>query len=367
MVSPVSIDQLPVADDSKYMLFDDPLQFYQSMLNDIKQARQYVYLQFYKYGNDSMGARFRDVLIQKAREGLDVKVLIDSWGTSVSKSYFVELERLGGEVRFFTKIKFVIDFFTRNHRRNHRKFMVIDDRISYIGSANINDYNISWRELMLRLDDGVATCFKKVFDLDFSIYNTYFFERNAYIRLLRHGNFEVIRDVPSIAKKRISKKYTELIKKARRRIVIETPYFLPGYILRKALIDAAISGVEVIVIIPRHSDVGLIDLLRNRYLGPLSLSNIKFRYYTPTNLHAKAMLIDDEIFAIGSPNFDYRSFRYMHEIIIVGDEPVIAKQLKSHIDKTLNDCIFFNYERWESRPKFQKFVEGVLQPFRHLL
>ncbi len=367
MTNPFGKEQAPVPAGNKYLLFDDPLAFYQAMLNDISKAKKYIFLEIYKFNHDSMGARFRDALTKKARDGVDVRVLIDSWGASVSHSFFTELEKYGGQVRFFTKIKFFLDFFTRNHRRNHRKFLVIDDEIVYLGSANINDYCLNWREMMLRLKDDVAACFKTVFDLDFSLYNKYFFEKNAYIRLLRKGSFEVIRDVPSIAKKRISKKYLELIRNARKQVIIETPYFLPGYFLRKALTDAAMSGVEVIVIIPKRSDVGLIDILRNKYLGPLHLNKIKFQFFTPTNLHAKVILIDDETFSLGSPNFDYRSFRYMHEIVLVGNEPEIVRQIRSHINMTLKDCIPFNYERWEDRPKFQRFVEWLLLPFRHLL
>lgn len=352
---------------SKFQLFDDPLRFYDAMLEDIRQAKNYIFLQTYKYGNDSMGYRFREALIRKARQGVKVKILIDSWGSGVPLSYFYELIQQGGEVRFFTKIKFFIDFFTKNHRRNHRKYMIIDDNVTYIGSANITAYSIGWRELMLRVEGAMATAFKKVFNLDFRIYNKYFFEKNSYIRLIRYADFEIIRDVPSIAKKRINKKFISLIKNAQKSVIIETPYFLPGYLLRKAMTEACERGVEFTVIVPRHSDVGLVDILRNKYIGPLHLSNVRFLYFQPTNLHAKALLIDDETFAIGSPNFDYRSFRYMHEIVLVGKEPQVAAQLKSHIMETLRDSIPFDYEKWERRPRFQKFVEWLLLPFRHLL
>lgn len=350
-----------------YKLYDDPLQFYGAMLDDIARAKSYIFLETYKYKNDSIGGRFRELLTKKAKEGVQVHLLIDSWGSYVSKEYFAELIRHGGKVRFFTKVKFFIDFFTKNHRRNHRKFMVIDDNVTYIGSANITDYNINWREMVLRLEGSIALAFKRVFNLDWRIYNTYVFEKNSYIRLIRHGDFEIIRDVPSIAKKRINKRFIRLIKNAKREVYIETPYFLPGFLLRRALIEACERNVKVTVIIPRHSDVRLVDILRNKYIGPLHESGVRFMYYRPTNLHAKALLIDDDIFAIGSPNFDYRSFRYMHEILLVGSEPDIVRQLKEHIRETEKNSTAFDYEVWFHRPKFQKFTEWLLLPFRHLL
>lgn len=337
------------------------------MIADIEQARKYVLLQIYKYYDDAVGRRFREALVRKAKQGLEVKVLIDSWGAGVSQAFFQELTDSGGEVRFFTKIKFVIDFFTKNHRRNHRKLLVIDDRITWIGSANITEYSLTWRELMLRMEHEIAASFRKVFNLDFKIYNTYVFEKNSFIRLIRHEDYEIVRDVPSITKKRINKKFIQLIRNAERKIIIETPYFLPGYFLRRALINACKRGVEVTVIVPRHSDVLLVDILRNRYLGPLHEQGLRFLYYMPTNLHAKALLIDDEIFAVGSPNFDYRSFRYMHEIVLVGREPEIIRQLDAHLQETLKDSIPFDYEKWHARPRLQLFIEWLLLPFRHLL
>jgi cardiolipin synthase len=358
---------MPPAEDSRYQLFDTPEEYFLAMLQDIRDARRYICLEIYKYYDDEIGEQFNEALTEAARRGVEVSLLIDSWGAQVTEAYFAELLTAGGQVRFFTKIKFFIDFFTRNHRRNHRKLMIIDDHISWIGSANITSYSLTWKEMMLRMDNDLAPFFRKVFNLDFRIYNKYFFEKNSYVRLIRHGDFEIVRDVPSITKKRINKKFIRLIQKAQREVVIETPYFLPGYFLRKALADASRRGVSVTVIIPRHSDVALVDLLRNKYLGPLHEEGIEFIFFLQTNLHSKAMLVDDEIFAIGSPNFDYRSFRYMHEIVLVGKEPEVIVQLRTHIDGIMKHCEPFSYEKWLDRPKFQLLMEWLLLPFRHLL
>jgi len=358
---------MPPAENTSYRLFDTPEEYFLAMLQDIRTAKRYVFLEVYKYYDDEIGEQFRQALTEAAERGVEVKVLIDSWGAQVSEAYFAEMLVAGGKVRFFTKIKFFIDFFTKNHRRNHRKLLIIDDRISWIGSANINSYSLSWKEMMLRMENDLAPFFKKVFNLDFRLYNKYFFEKNAYIRLIRHGDFEIVRDVPSITKKRINKKFIQLISRAQREVVIETPYFLPGYFLRKAMTDACRRGVIITVVIPRHSDVALVDILRNKYLGPLHEAGIEFVYFLQTNLHAKSMLIDDEVFAIGSPNFDYRSFRYMHEIVLVGKQPEVVAGLRAHINEIMQHCEPFSYGKWLARPRFQLLMEWMLLPFRHLL
>ncbi len=353
--------------NKEYKLFDDPLQYYNAMLEDIRRARKYIYLETFRFNNDSIGVKFRDALVQKSEQGVEVKLLLDSWGTSLPSNFFAGLVENGGEYRYFQKIKFFWDFFTKNHRRNHRKLLIIDDEITYIGSANITDYSLNWRESVLRIKSDVALKFKKAFLEQYEIYNKYVFEKLINIRRIVCDDCEVIRDFPSLTKQRVRKKYLRLIKDAKKEIVIETPYFLPGYILRKALIDAVRRGVSVKVIIPKHSDVRLIDVIRNKYLGMLYREGVIIRYYVTNNLHAKLIMIDESECALGSANFDYRSFRYQHEIVLAFREKSVVSQVSRHIRTTLLNCEDFDYEGWKNRSPFQKFFEWILLPFRHLL
>jgi cardiolipin synthase A/B len=351
----------------EYKFFDDPLKFYNSMLSDIENARKYIYLETYRFNNDSIGIKFRDALTRKIKEGLEIKILVDSWGTSLPANFFSEFEKNGGEIRYFLKIKFFWDFFTRNHRRNHRKLLLIDDTISYIGSANLTDYSLNWRESMMRIKSGLTTVLKKAFIQHYQIYNKYVFEKLIRIPKLTFENCEILRDVPSLTKQRIRKRYIQLIKTASKEVIIETPYFLPSFFVRKAMVDAARRGIDVVVIMPKHSDVGLIDLLRNRYLGYLFKNGIRLVFYTPNNLHAKLILVDKEIFSLGSPNFDYRSFRFQHEIVLIGTERNAVEQIVEHISGTLKNSEEFRYDLWQKRSAIQKFFEWLLLPFRHLL
>ena len=339
------------------------------MIDDIEKAKKYIYIETYRVGKDEIGERFRDVLTKKSKESIEVRILIDYWGAgSVDHDFFKELIEYGGEVRFFEKIKYTTDKFTQGHKRNHRKLLLIDDDISWIGSSNLTGYNINWRESMLRIRSLELTfSFTKLFMQDFRIYNKYIFNKAYNTKMVKVGNFEILRDAPSIALKRINQKFIKMIKMARESVVIETPYFLPGFLLRKAMIDASKHGVKITVILPNHSDVNLVDILRNKYLGPLFKNGINFLFYKPNNLHAKLMLADHSVFAIGSSNFDYRSFRYMYEIMLVGDDESIVSQVKNHVNTTMKDCIPFDIELWENRPMINKLFEWLLLPFRHLL
>ncbi len=340
------------------------------MLEDIEGAKKYVYLQTYRIGNDSIGIKFRDALTKKAKEGVEVKVLIDSWGgNALSDNFFKEMSAYQGVVRYFEKLKFNFDFFTKGHRRNHRKLLIIDDHLSYIGSTNITEYNLNWRELVMRLKSDIAIKFKKIFEEDWVNYNKHkvLIDKKNNSRTMKHETCEILRDVPSITIQRIKKRYVQLIQKAKNQVIIETPYFLPGYQLRKSMMDAAKRGVDVTVIIPKHSDVGLVDILRNKYLGQLYKNGISFLFYIPHNLHAKVMLVDDEVYSIGSSNFDYRSFRYMYEIVLIGRRKDIIEQLEKHLQETILNSQLFDFEKWLHRPVINKFFEWILLPFRHLL
>jgi cardiolipin synthase len=351
----------------QYLVIDDTFQYYNNMLADFAQAKEYIYLESYKFANDHMGIRFRDALTARAREGVKIRILIDSWGKGpVSESFFTDLIRYGGEVKFFEKIKLNSDVFTRGHRRDHRKIVVIDDWISYIGSANITGYNLNWRELCLRMEGDLAVLFKKVFLENFNAFNPFIITNKVtFTRTIRSGEFEIVRDVPSIQFQRLRKRYTQLIRHAERSVIIESPYFLPGFKLRKALMDASKRGVDVKVIMPKHSDVRMVDILRNRYLGMLHEAGVHLLFYLPHNLHAKMLMVDEEIFSISSANFDFRSFRYQYEIALIGSNPDIIKQLRVHINGTLKDSQGLDYEEFKRRPLIEKIFEYFLLPFRH--
>lgn len=340
--------------------------FYQAMLNDIDRASRYIYLETYKFGNDVTGLQFREALTRKAKEGVKVKLMVDSWGVSYNESFFSELISYGGEVRFFRKIKLAFDFFTKNHKRNHRKLLLIDDQVSYIGSANLTGYSHEWRESVLRLSGSITEVFRKSFLDSFRIYNTYYFKKFSFKKIIHYHEFEIVQDNPSIYHQQIKTRLEKLISKAKREVLIESPYFLPGFKLRKILARIANKGVNVTIILPQHSDVRAVDLLRNKYMGYYYKNNIRIVFYTPNNLHAKVLLVDEETFGIGSPNFDYRSFRYQHEIMLFGKHKGIVEEVKNHIRTTLEHCLDFDHAAWMRRPRFEKLLGWLLLPFRHL-
>lgn len=352
-------------DHLQIRLMSDPFKYYSAIIKDIQEAQSYIYIELYRFTSDPFGARFRDNLVKKAKEGVKIRLLIDSWAASSTHSFFSELIEAGGEVKFFKKVRISWDTFTKNHRRDHRKIFVIDDNISYIGSGNISGYSLNWRESMFRIKGSIAKKFKAIIEENFKIYNKFFYDKIEYTKSIKYKDYVIIRDVPSIIHQPIQRKLLALINSAKKEILIETPYFLPGSNLRKALMEAASRGVKVKVFIPKKSDVGIMDVLSSRYFGELSRQNIKIFFYLPQALHAKIFMVDREIFVVGSANFDYRSFRYQHEICLLGTNKSLVRQIINHSNETLKDSEAFDYDAWLNRPMIQRFFERVLVPFRH--
>lgn len=352
-------------DVSEYKLFSAPKSWIQELLNDIREAKKHIYIEIFRFNDDEVGRKVGEALIKRATEGLDVKVIVDSWGTRKT-SLIKKMEHAGIMVRFFKKIVFSLLIISKNHERNHRKIIAIDDEICYIGSANFSHYSLNWRESILRIKGEIAPIFKKIFLDNFKNYKKQIKFRKYY-KTIHFKEFLIIRETPSIHHQQTRKYFMRLIESAQKSITIITPYFLPGKILRKKMIRAAKRGIHIQVIIPQNSDVKIADYMRNVYLGQLHNNGVDIRLYQNANIHAKLLLVDDKVFSIGSSNFDYRSFRYMYEINLSGENQHVSSLIKGYVEDTLINCVEFSYLKWINRPFLERFFAFLLVPFRKLL
>jgi cardiolipin synthase len=347
-------------------ILSDPLEIFNSMLHDIENAKEYIYIETYKYTHDPIGIKFKNALVRKAKQGVKIRLMIDSWGAYVTESFFKEMLPYDARVKFFKKVRYSINFMSLNHERDHRKLLLIDDSITYLSSLNFTNYNLNWREMSIRISGDITKSFKTVFFGNYNLKNTYKFDKIRLTRPIRHKGFLIMRDVPSIVIQRINRKYQQMIKNAEKEIVIESPYFLPTRNLRELLAKAAQRGVDVKVFMPYRSDVKLVNILREYYLGKLYQAGIKFFFYLPDNLHAKFVIADYQ-FLISSANFDYRSFRYQFEVGLFGSDPNVLEQLHMHNSATMNESIAFDYDKWRERGRWHKIKERAIVPIRHFL
>jgi cardiolipin synthase len=179
--------------DPDFRYYSDPLKFYTAMLEDINQAKKSICLEMYKFAHDVIGEKFRDAITRKCKEGVQVKLLLDAWGTSSSGGFFAEMQKHGAEIRFFKKFKWSYNWLARHHSRNHRKILIIDDEITYMGSANITAYSLNWRELVIRLQGPITKIFKRSFLESRRIYNKLYFNTRSYSRMMLFNEFRLMR------------------------------------------------------------------------------------------------------------------------------------------------------------------------------
>src|SRR3989339_861007 len=319
-----------------YEILSKPEEIYSKMLNDINLAKKEILLETYIYGNDKTGRMFREALIKKAKEGIKIKLLIDSWGSSAKKHFFKELINLGAEVKYFKKLVYAFKIIGANHERNHRKLLLIDNQISYIGSINITSEGLDWVELVIRFDEEISLVFRRTFYHSWKRFNKDFKKR---MRNIIHKNFKIIQDSPHEKHRYIENSYRKIILKAKKEILIETPYFIPSPIIRYAIRKAIKKGVKIKIILPENSDK---------------------IYFYPKILHSKLLIADDKYFLLGSSNLDHRSFIHQFEINLLGEHEEINTALKEYFVKHLSESKKFNYKIWKQRKNFKKFLEFFL-------
>ncbi len=370
-----------------FKIYSKPSTIYFHMLKDIQNAKSSIYLETYQFDNDKVGRLFRKALLEKVKEGVRVRVLVDVWQSTADKEFFKDLIEAGAKVKFFREIKYVLRFISKNHERNHRKLLIIDKRISYVGSANITAMGMDWRELVVRFEGDIT---EKLFRTFVKTWNSHGKISKKRLNRIFHKSFKIINDAPSQIFTPTKNEYVNLINKAKNEILIITPYFVPNTEIRQAFIEAINRGVNIIIIIPEKPDVTLITyekkgflekFIENNarvlekgvqiytygFLGKLVEKGVNIYTYMPSMIHTKLLVIDKKFFLFGSSNLDYRSFMHLHEINVVGKDKLMIKQLREYFSDTLKDCKYFNHNRWKRRSVFKRILEMLLYYGRRYL
>ena len=352
-----------------FTIYSSPRKIYSSMLKDIKNAKKSIYLETYQFDNDIVGKKFRKVLLKKVREGVKVRILIDVWQSTADKEFFKSLINAGAKVKFFREIKYVLRFISKNHERNHRKLLIIDKNISYIGSANITVMGLDWRELVVRFEGEISI---KLFKTFVQTWNDHGKISKKRLNRIIHKSFKIINDMPSQIFTPTQNEYLNLIKHAKSEILIITPYFVPSFEIRSSFLEAIKRGVNIIIITPfeitpYELSSTLVNYVRSGFMGKLVERGVNIYTYMPTMIHTKLLIVDKKFFLFGSSNLDYRSFMHLHEINLVGRDKEMINQLRKYFSETLKDCKYFNHNKWKNRSSIRKIAEMIVYFARRYL
>lgn len=344
---------------------------FSTLLAAIRQAGKHVHLEYYIFEPDATGTEFRDALIERARAGVKVRLLLDAIGSSnIDKDFLKPLLDAGGEVAFFhrTRIRWRGLWKPKINLRSHRKIAVIDGLFGFTGGINIcDDENESintaaYRDLHVSVSGDVVRWLQLAFLEDWVYAGRHapkdadLFTEQAQARI----KAQVIPAGPDTVWEPIHRAKIFAITHAKERVWLATPYFVPSESARMALISAALRGVDVRLIVPEKSDSRLVDAAARSYFDELLAAGAQIYCY-PRMLHTKALLVDDETLILGSSNFDNRSFKLNFELCILLENLDLALALSQVL---LDDM---QKSRPVSKVRIQSFLNRLAEASARLL
>lgn len=329
--------------DNQIDIMTDGYAFFPELLKDIAAATHHVHINMYIIEDDPLGRLVADSLMAKARQGVKVRLIYDDVGCwRVDSRFFEQMREAGVEVAPFLPVRFP-SFTSKVNYRNHRKIIVIDGRVGYIGGMNIARRYVStkWRDTMLRVQGGVVYALQRAFLVDwYFVDHTLITDRVYYPPVSEELTAksqlliaQVVTSGPMARYPEIMQGFVRVILAARRYIYIETPYFLPNEPILFALKTAALAGVDVRVMCPLNSDARFIDWASRSYLREIYDAGARVYLYEPGFLHSKLLISDDSLVSCGSTNVDFRSLENNFEAnVFIYDEGTALRLKKVFLD-----------------------------------
>jgi cardiolipin synthase len=327
--------------DNKMEAYTDGYQFFPALLAAIHEAKNHIHIDMYIFAEDALGCLVADALIAKAQEGVEVKLIYDDVGCwNVSHRFFERMREEGIEVVSFLPVRFP-SFTSKVNYRNHRKIIVIDGTVGFIGGMNIalryvkGTGTMPWRDTMLKVTGGAVYALQRAFLVDwYFVDRTLLSDRKYYPPMtgshqtVNNCLAQVVTSGPVTPYPEIMQGFVRVILGARRYLYLETPYFMPNDSILFALKTAALAGVDVRVLCPMYSDARFVEWASRSYLREVVEAGVQVRLYKAGFLHSKLMVCDDSITTCGSTNLDFRSFENNFEANIFFYDEGIALRMK---------------------------------------
>ena len=357
-------------------VFTDGYSMYQELFRRIAKAKHHIHLEFYIFENDAVGRLLRDLLIDKAREGVSVRLLYDDVGCwDVNPMFYDEMLCEGIEVRSFLKVRFP-QFTSKVNYRNHRKLAIIDGKVGFIGGMNIALRYLKgvpwgvWRDTHICLKGKAVYGIQTAFLTDwFAVDRTLLTSAQYFPKMDTVGTSvaQIVTSDPVGEWHDIMLGLVKAISCAQRYIYVETPYFLPTEQVMAAFQTAALSGVDVRLMIPKKADAFITHKGTMSYLDELMKSGVKVYFYRAGFLHSNLWVADDEWASVGSTNLDFRSFEHNFEAnAFFYDEKTVCT-MKEIFLEDMKKCMTLSQKIWDKRSFKNKIVESVVRLLAPLL
>ena len=353
---------------------DGPSMLY-DMIREITQAKDHIHVQFYIFKDDPTGRLLRDLLIDRARQGVKVRVLYDDVGCwKVKREFFEQMMCEGIEAHAFLKVRFP-QFTSKVNYRNHRKIVVIDGRVGYIGGMNIAQRYMrgvpwgAWRDTQVKITGRSVYGLQTAFLTDwYAIDRTLLTSAEYFPKMPVCGDSvaQIVTSDPVGEWRDIMQGIMMIITNAKHYLYMQSPYLLPTEPVLVALQTAALSGVDVRIMIPKKADTRFIHEGSLSYINDMLKAGVKIYMYRKGFIHSKLLVSDDEIASVGSTNMDFRSFEHNFEANAFFYDVKTAVRFKHIFINDEKDCMCLTGKVWSRRSWKNKLVESVVRMFAPL-
>ena len=371
-----NLDYNPLLGGNDVKLFTSGTEKFNYLFYDIERAKEHIHIEYYVLIDDELGHKLQKALIKKASEGVEVRIIYDSFGSrKVEERYFEDFRMAGIEVEPFLKLTWSA-LTSRLNYRNHRKIVVIDGKIGYVGGMNIADRYIKglewglWRDTHARIVGKGVQGLQSVFLIDwYFVSQTLITSRKYFPSIENSGTtpMQIVNSGPLSVANELSYGITQAIYDAKKNIYIQTPYFLPPDGMLNALHAAAIRGVDVRLMMSEKSDIPIVHLASKSYIKNLLKAGVKVCFYTKGFMHSKLIIFDDSLTLIGSANFDARSMEQNFEVeAFIYDSEITGKAIDIFVEDQKSTELQ-NLKDWIKRPVTKRFIESFLRLFAPLL
>lgn len=367
--------------NSNVELLQDGKEKFPYLINELKKAKDHIHIEYFIFKESEIGNEIMDVLIDKAQNGVEVRLLVDSVGCSISNGRIKEMRHAGIKFKKFSDIFFPL-LSSKANFRNHRKIVVIDAKVAFVGGHNIGDeYNGTtdkygyWRDTHLVVRGDAVHDFQITFAKDWyyeTKENIFLLDEFKYLKndhdiINENELIQVVNNGPD--NKNISTKdiYFKMIANAKHQITIMTPYFIPDYDIVKALTTAAQNGVKIRLMVPGVPDKKMVYAVTRTHYDKLLGAGVEVYELDGSFVHSKILVIDDNLSTIGTVNMDFRSFNLNFEITAFVSSEEIAAQLLERFDKDVAISTRIEMATWMQRPIIGRYFANFVQIFSPLL
>ncbi|MCI6617671.1 MAG: cardiolipin synthase [Prevotella sp.] len=365
--------------DNETDIFTQGDDFFLALLKDIGTARHHIHLDTYIIADDPLGNLIADALIDKAKEGVEVRVIYDDVGCwNVSNRFFERMREAGIDVHSFMPVKFPA-FTSKVNYRNHRKLCVIDGKVGFVGGMNIAVRYIKgtsrqpWRDTHLRIKGGAVYAIQRAFLVDwYFVDRTLITDRQYYppldAPLSNNCIAQVVTSSPISPWPDIMQGYVRILLEAKRYVYMESPYFLPTEPILFAMRTAALAGVDVRLMVPMHTDAKLVEWASRSYMMEVVEAGVKVYLYKAGFNHSKLLVSDDTLCTCGSTNVDFRSFENNFESnIFFYDEAMALRVKRVFMEDQRQSVLIDQLKDITHRPFLTRLWESVIRLVSPLL